>query len=423
LDVSNDVLSRRVLEQRAEQSWQSPHVSSRVRPYELTDDILFVTAFGNGIVFRTSDGLVLVDGGGPQWAPDVHAAVRRWSDLPVHTVIYTHGHADHVSGVSPFDAEAAAAGRAAPTVVAHEAVAGRLDTYVRTADYRRIVNGRQFRSDAIRSAASFHYPDLTYSNRLDLEVGNLRLELHHASGETNDHTWVWLPDHRILCCGDLFIGAAPNAGNPQKALRNPATWAVALREMASVEAETMLPGHGFPVFGAGRVRQVLEDTAEYLESLVEQVLAIMNRGGRMDEVLRTVRPPAHLEQRPFLQATYDDPEFILHNAWRVFGGWWDGNPATLRPAGEIELAHELAQLAGGAGRLADRALALAREGRLRAAAHLAELAALAAGEDPAVHEIRADVFEQRAGEESSLMARNIFLAAAEESREHTRTQS
>ena len=39
-------------------------------------------------------------------------------------------------------------------------------------------------------------------------------ELHHAKGETDDHTWTWVLEHRVLCCGDLFIWASPNCGQP-----------------------------------------------------------------------------------------------------------------------------------------------------------------------------------------------------------------
>lgn len=416
IDTRDDVRTRAALVERAEQSWRTARVSNEVAAYAFTDDTLFVTAFGNGVVFRTSEGLVLIDGGGTGWAPRVHAAIRRWSDLPVHTVVYTHGHADHVRGVEPFDAEADEAGRPRPTVIAHRAILRRFDTYARTVDYRRIVNNRQFGTGLHGKETPFRPPDVTYHDRLDLDVGGLRMELRHAWGETDDHTTIWLPDRRLLCCGDLFIWAAPNAGNPQKALRNPATWAAALRELAALGAEEMLPGHGYPVLGAEHVRQVLEETAEYLESLVEQVLAIMNRGGRFDEALRTIRPPEHLAGRPFLKASYDEPEFVLHNAWRVFGGWWDGNPAMLRPAAEEELAAEIATLVGGARKLADRARRLANAGNLRTATHLVELAALADGDDPAILETRAAVYERRALDESSLMARNIFMNAADESR-------
>ena len=75
----------------------------------------------------------------------------------------------------------------------------------------------------------------------------------------------------------------------------------------------------------------------------------MNAGGRLDDAIHAVRVPAALEARPFLQPVYDEPEFIVRNIWRLYGGWWDGNPATLKPAPERALATELAALAGEAG--------------------------------------------------------------------------
>src|SRR6202044_1101841 len=116
----------------------------------------------------------------------------------------------------------------------------------------------------------YRYPDRTYADRLSLQVGGRDFELHHARGETDDHTWTWVPEQKILCSGDLFIWASPNAGNPQKVQRYPREWAVALREMVALAPEVLLPGHGFPVIGADRVRQALTDTADLLESLVDQ---------------------------------------------------------------------------------------------------------------------------------------------------------
>jgi cobalamin biosynthesis protein CobT len=79
----------------------------------------------------------------------------------------------------------------------------------------------------------------------------------------------------------------------------------------------------------------------------------------------------------------------------------------------------VAELAGGAGKLADRAAALLESGdddALRLAGHLAELAALAAPEDAGVHQVRAAVFAKRAEVEASTMAKGVFAWAASESR-------
>ena len=142
----------------------------------------------------------------------------------------------------------------------------------------------------------------------------------------------------------------------------------------------------------------------------------MNAGGRLEEALVMVRAPEALVARPYLRPVYDEPEFIVRNVWRLYGGWYDGNPAHLKPAPDAVLATALAGLAGGAAALADRARASAAAGDLRLAGDLAELAALAAPDDPAVHQVRAEVNEARAAAEPSLMAQGVFRWAARESR-------
>lgn len=163
-----------------------------------------------------------------------------------------------------------------------------------------------------------------------------------------------------------------------------------------------------------------------LESLVTQTLELMNAGARLDEAIHSVTPPAHLMTRPYLQPVYDEPEFVVRGVWRLYGGWWDGNPATLKPAADAAVARELADLAGGAGVLADRALALIEaapdafangdtEADLRLAGHLAEMAWLAAPNDPAVAGARRTVCTRRAEAATSTMARGVFGWAARES--------
>ncbi|MFT7288024.1 MAG: glyoxylase-like metal-dependent hydrolase (beta-lactamase superfamily II) [Halieaceae bacterium] len=72
----------------------------------------------------------------------------------------------------------------------------------------------------------------------------MHIELHHALGETDDHTWAWIPATRTICAGDFFIWNFPNAGNPQKAQRFPPERAQALRKMAKMGAEYFLPAPG-----------------------------------------------------------------------------------------------------------------------------------------------------------------------------------
>ena len=91
---------------------------------EVAEGTGFIASFGNVAAFATDDALVLVDTGNQVLAGANHEAVRGWTDLPLDTVVYTHGHIDHVFGMAPFEAEAAAAGRPRPRVIAHETGAG-----------------------------------------------------------------------------------------------------------------------------------------------------------------------------------------------------------------------------------------------------------------------------------------------------------
>ena len=200
---------------------------------------------------------------------------------------------------------------------------------------------------------------MTYRDHLTFTQGEVTFELHHARGETDDATWTFSPELRILHPGDLFIWAVPNAGNPQKVQRFASDWAVALREMAGCGAELMLCGHGLPIFGADRVRQALTDTAEVLDTIETQTLALMNDGVPLDRVLHEVEIPERLRQMPYLQPVYDHPQFLVRNVWRRYGGWYDGEPDNLLPAPRADQAREWVTLGR---RVGERARPGARAG-------------------------------------------------------------
>jgi len=109
---------------------------------------------------------------------------------------------------------------------------------------------------------------------------------------------------------------------------------------------------------------------------------------------------------------YDHPQFIARNVWRLYGGWWDGEPDTLLPAPRVDQAREWVALAGGIGPVLDRASALHDQGDLRLACHLVEFAVLAEPASPAAHALRRRIYEARAREQVSSMARNILDHAA-----------
>lgn len=393
---------------------------------EVTKNLSIIESFSHVYSFRTNEGMVCVDASGTTTAKAVVGQLRSWSTDPVDHLIYTHGHLDHVGGSGAFAADAVDRGHRLPSVIGHEAIPARFRRYRDTSGYNTAINLRQFggvprsRSAAAAMQRPFLpedvlWPTHTYTDRLAITAGGLQMELHHGRGETDDHTWIWVPEHKALCVGDFMIWVFPNAGNPQKVQRYPLEWAAALREMQRYEAELLLPAHGLPIRGAHRVNQILDDVATVLEEIVADTVAAMNAGLTLDEVLAEVKVRPEMMAKPWLSATYDEPEFVVHNIWRLYGGWWDQDPATLKPAPKSSVAREVASLAGGVESLVSRAEELAAAGDLRLSCQLIEFAVQAEPDSARVHGVRAEIYALRRAAESSLMSKGVFGAVVKES--------
>jgi alkyl sulfatase BDS1-like metallo-beta-lactamase superfamily hydrolase len=411
------------IREAAERLWSGQVSSGEQHPVtaqfregdEIADGVLYYKGFASATTIDTGEALVMLDSGAVTDTKALHEAVRAWrAERRLAAAVFSHHHVDHVFGVRAFDDEAAARGWPRPLVYGHRGLGPNFDRYKKTRGWNAAINVRQFAFpvDRFEWPAEYRYPDVAYDTALTFRSGDLTFELRHARGETDDATWTWIPELRMLAPGDLFIWAVPNAGNPQKVQRWCGEWAAALREMAALGAETMVPGHGLPVFGADRVRAALTDTATLLESLEAQVLALMNDGATLDRVLHEVRVPADLLEKPYLRPVYDHPQFLLRNIWRLYGGWYDGEPDNLLPAPRAEQARAWVELAGGADRVLQRARDLVAAGNARLACHLVEYAVLAAPESKDAHAVRAEVYGARAREQTSSMARNILNHAA-----------
>ena len=382
--------------------------------HEISDGIGMVCAFSHVWSLMTDAGHVLFDTSLEMFGATAVEALTSWRPEPVDTIVYTHGHYDHVGGAGAFMAAADENNRRRPVVIGHENVPARFDRYDLTVGYNSIINGRQFGWDGVFEL-DWVRPDTTFRETLSVGVGGTEVVLRHDRGETDDHTWAWVPERKAIFSGDLVWWNFPNAGNPQKVQRYAADWAVALRAMIALEPELLCPAHGIPIAGRDRITTVLDDNATALEGLVRDTLEMMNAGARLDEIIHTVRVPEDLMTRPYLNATYDEPEFVVRNIWRLYGGWYDGDPARLKPPPAEQVATEVAGLAGGPAVLAERALSVSDDGDHRLACQLVEWAAQAAPDDAAVHTTRAEIYRRRRDDEISLMARGIFGSAAAES--------
>ena len=85
----------------------------------------------------------------------------------------------------------------------------RLARYELTNDWNVLINRRQFgwlpadRGMGIGGGsgrflpADVVAPDVTYRDELTVDAAGTAIRLIHARGETDDHTWAWLPEQRV----------------------------------------------------------------------------------------------------------------------------------------------------------------------------------------------------------------------------------
>lgn len=123
------------------------------------------------------------------------AAIRRITNLPIRYVVNTHYHLDHVGGNSVF-AEAGA------TILAHRNVRS----------WERVENLKFFGNDPKPEkrayVEAFALPDSTYTDAVDIYLGNRLVQVRHMLGHTGGDSVVIVPSAKnyrtdIVFGGDL----------------------------------------------------------------------------------------------------------------------------------------------------------------------------------------------------------------------------
>ena len=323
---------------------------------EVAPGVHFLAGFGNTTYILGRDGVAVVDPGLFTSGPRVVRELRAITDLPVRYVIYTHGHYDHAFGTPALLDDAEARGHDEPAIVGHENVARRFERYAKTAGHLAQTFDLQFASwgpnggDVVRNAR-YCPPTIAYEDRLVLDgLGGRSIELRHGLGETDDHSWVWVPDARTIVGGDFIVSSLPNAGTPFRVQRYVLEWAEALEEMASVEPVAVISGHG-DVF-TDDAADMLHTTARALRWLDDEVVRRINDGQWQEQILAEVRLPDDLAASEYLQPLYGCTAFAVHDLLRRYVGWYDGNPSMLFPSTRAEIAREVVDAGGLDGRSA-----------------------------------------------------------------------
>jgi len=367
----------------------------------------------------TDEGCVVYDTGYPTEGADRVKKIRTFTDKPFHTIVFSHGHRDHSGGVGAFLADAAQRGHPKPRIIAHENVIKRFDKYQMLRGRRAYISALQFpdmpttpRKDDPELGLDFNYPDTIITDRLSFWLGGLNFEIYHALAETDDALWLWIPERKVAMIGDIIIGSCPNTGNPLKEQRFTLDWAEALERIAKKKPEYIFAGPGVLRGEAGQ--HVLLRTAKFLRFINNEVVRLLNEKYWIEDILDKITFPEEVLQDPWLVGTYGHPAFVIHDVYRRYTGWYDGNPSELFPLKSSIVMNELLKFVAPETLLA-HARQLKKENKIQLALHIIDYVVQGTCNEKllkATKLLKADLLEARGNEVPNFIARNIMRTSA-----------
>ncbi|WP_062266605.1 MBL fold metallo-hydrolase [Endozoicomonas arenosclerae] len=342
----------------------------------------------NAALFETDEGLVVVDTGMAPAGPAILKVIRSVSDKPIHTIILTHGHVDHAYGTRPLVEDSPNA-----QVIAQENIIPRFERYLKLpGSFSKYMS--QPYDEMPKKKEDIVWPTKTFRDRLEIEVGGEQFVLQHRKGETDDQLYVWVPGRKALASADYYQGFLPNVGNGKRAQRYVEEWAFAMREMAGLDPEFLLPAHGAPIVNKAQIKENFTVLAEAFESITEQTLEGLNKGVRKDLIVDSIELPEALSSHPTLAIKYVSPKDISKMLLKQYTGWWDDIPSNWTPASQSSQSAEIVNLAGGIDALVERGNALINTD-IVLASHLADWAWMADPDNANVQKLVIDVYRER----------------------------
>ena len=226
---------------------------------KLADDVyLFRHQFHQAIFITTPKGVIVTDPINADAAAWLNAEIKKLTDQPVRYVIYSHHHNDHITGGSVFAGQA---------IFVSHALA---------------------RPNILEAAdPTTPVPDLTFTDRLSIDLGGTQVELIYTGKNHSDNSVVMLLPQRKLLFAVDFIPVETVAYRTLKS-DYPDEWIESLKKVEQLDFEVLVPGHG----KIGRKDHVRLFRG-YLEDLRAAVLEHVKQGRSLEETKQAVRLPKY----------------------------------------------------------------------------------------------------------------------------------
>ena len=209
----------------------------------------FQNNFHVSVFLVTPEGVIVTDPMDAEAAAWLREQIGERFDQPIRYAIYSHDHADHIAGGEVFK-------EAGAIVIAHE-------------NAKRTIIGEQ-RPTAV--------PDITFSDKMTIELGGKTVELIYPGRSHSDNLIVMrFPEERAVFTVDFVsVKRLPYQDLADAYFPD---WIEAIKQVEALEFDTLIPGHG-PV---GTKADATEHR-QYLEDLHAAVLEAARAGQSLEEM-------------------------------------------------------------------------------------------------------------------------------------------
>ncbi len=357
----------------------------------------------------------------------------------LHTVIFSHCHADHFGGVLGLvTADEVAAGRVqviAPQGFLHEAVSE--NVIAGAAMSRRsqfqfghtLPKGPDGQVDAgLGKGMPLGMPGLLAPTRSIAEpfeshvIDGVEIEFQLAPGtEAPAEMHFWFPSERALNLAEntnhTLHNLCPLRGSQ---VRDALAWSKQLHAALhrwGDRVDVLFAQHHWPTWGGDRARAFLREQRDLYRVLHDQTVRLMSHGCKAAEIAEHLALPEGLSRRWHNRGYYGT---VSHNVKAIvqrYLSWYDAHPANLHALPPRPAARKTIEYMGGIEAVLRRARTDFERGEYRWVADVMKHAVYAHPEHAEARELAAQALEQMGFQAESATWRNAYLLGAREYRE------
>ncbi|MFD6175997.1 MULTISPECIES: alkyl sulfatase dimerization domain-containing protein [unclassified Isoptericola] len=384
------------------------------------------------------DGVIVIDPGeNDDAAAAAMADLRRFSDLPVRAVIYTHRHPDHAFATDGLGVTADDVRDGRVDIIAHESfehwlvndssVVGPILT-ARSSQAMHSESeppGKGPITGALGPSMAFgpmstYLPTITTGDSTDLTIAGVRMTVFHAYGDAQDEIDVWFPDLKHVHGSETIQGETfPNLYTLRgTSYRDPEQWYQGVDHLRrhALQADSYSGSHMRPWVGNAFIVERITNYRDAIQFVYDQSIRQMNKGATGPELVELVakRLPDHLRDDPWLQPYYGTPEHSVRNIYNGMLGWFPGDATELAAPLHVERAQLYTEAMGGRQSVLDQARAAVEAGKYGWAAELTTHLVRTNLDDTEARSVKAEALRRWGYDQKNIYWRTFALSAAME---------